>query len=111
MMMEFIVIWLAMGIITAVAANARGRSGLAWFFLGCLFSFFALLAVLVMPRVERQQQGGGTAPAAPTPLPSVLSTIPATSAAEEIEKLAQLRDRGILTDAEFQSRKERVLNA
>jgi hypothetical protein len=44
----FIVVWLGFAIVTALAASARGRSPIAWFFLGLLFAVFALIAVLVM---------------------------------------------------------------
>lgn len=44
----FIFIWLAFAVVTALAANARGRSAVAWFFIGLIFGIFALVAVLVM---------------------------------------------------------------
>jgi len=51
-----IFIWVAMAVITALAASARGRNPVAWFIWGALFSFFALLAVLVM---ENKKAGTG----------------------------------------------------
>lgn len=54
--MEFFIIYaLLFGGVTALAANARGRSGGAWFFLGVLFGVFALIAVLVM----KPEEGSG----------------------------------------------------
>lgn len=41
-------IWVAMAIVTGLAANARGRSFFIWLIWGAPFSVFALLAVLVM---------------------------------------------------------------
>ncbi len=58
--MEIFFIWLGIAIITAIAAEARGRDGGRWLILGCIFSIFALLAVLVMP----SRKGD---PNAPTP--------------------------------------------
>lgn len=49
--MEFVFVWLAVSVVTGLAAQARGRSFWAWFALGFGFSVFALLAVLVMARV------------------------------------------------------------
>lgn len=48
--MLFIFIWLAFAIVTAIAANARGRSPAAWFFIGLIFGIFGLIAVLVMEK-------------------------------------------------------------
>jgi hypothetical protein len=52
--MGFVIIWVAFGIVTALAANARGRSGLAWFFIGCVGGIFALVAVLVMENLKNK---------------------------------------------------------
>ncbi len=51
--MVFLFVWLAFAVITAIAANSRGRSGLAWLFLGTLFGVFALIAVLVMEPLDK----------------------------------------------------------
>lgn len=50
--MELLIIWLGFAVVTALAAASRGRSAFGWFLLGCVFGIFALLAVLVMERVE-----------------------------------------------------------
>jgi len=50
--LAFLIIWVAFAIITALAANARGRSGLGWFILGAIFGLFALIAVLVMKDIS-----------------------------------------------------------
>jgi hypothetical protein len=105
--MGLFLFWLGMAFVTGIAASARGRSGGAWFCLGFLFSIFALIAVLVMPRLDPESKTT-VATNVPAPLPATTS---ATSVAEEIEKLAQLRDKGILTDAEFQARKGVVLKS
>jgi glycerol uptake facilitator-like aquaporin len=44
----FIFIWLAFGVVTALAAMGRGRNPWAWLAIGCLFGIFGLIAVLVM---------------------------------------------------------------
>lgn len=48
------------GVITAVVAQLRGRSGPGWFLLGTLFPAVALLVVAVLPAVTAET-------AAPTP--------------------------------------------
>lgn len=48
--MEILVVWIALGIVTALAAQARGRSFFGWLIIGCLTGIFGLIAVLVMNR-------------------------------------------------------------
>lgn len=43
-----IFIWLAFGLVTALAAGARGRNPILWGLIGCVGGVFALIAVLVM---------------------------------------------------------------
>ena len=50
--MEFIVIWLIFGIICAVVASGKGKSGCLWFFLGVLLGPIGLIIILVMPSDE-----------------------------------------------------------
>jgi len=50
--MALIIIWIGFGIVTALAASARGRSFFGWLVIGCLTGVFGLIAVLVMNRVE-----------------------------------------------------------
>jgi hypothetical protein len=45
---EILAIWFAVAIVTAIAAGARGRSPIGWFFIGLLCSFMGLITVLVM---------------------------------------------------------------
>lgn len=49
----FWAIWLGFAIVTALAANARGRNPLAWFGIGFIGGVFALIAVLVMEPQNR----------------------------------------------------------
>ena len=47
---------LVFGGICAVIANARGRSGVAWFFIGFFFSCLALIILLCLPDLKQQQE-------------------------------------------------------
>jgi hypothetical protein len=49
----FVVYCVLFGGVTALAANARGRSAGAWFVIGLLFGVFGLVAVLVMKDESR----------------------------------------------------------
>ncbi|MCI0637093.1 MAG: PH domain-containing protein [Actinobacteria bacterium] len=55
---------------------------------------------------ERMFRGGR---AAEQPAPPPASTPAAPSTTGELERLAELRDRGVLTEAEFQNQKKKVL--
>lgn len=45
-------IWVAFGIITALAAAARGRNFLGWLLVGLVTGIFGLIAVLVMENLK-----------------------------------------------------------
>lgn len=48
--MEFVLLlWLLSGVICAVVASQKGRSGAGWFFIGCLLGIFGLIWILVLP--------------------------------------------------------------
>ena len=56
--MGFVIIcWIIMGVLCALIALAKGRSGLGWFLLGCLFGPLALLFAAAMsaaPRIQHE---------------------------------------------------------
>jgi hypothetical protein len=43
-----VVIWIAFGVVTALAAKARGRDPVVWLFIGAIGGLFGLIAVLLM---------------------------------------------------------------
>ena len=47
-MAMLITIWLSFAVVTALAAHARGRGPVPWFFIGLVAGVFGLIAVLVM---------------------------------------------------------------
>lgn len=46
--MEFVLIWAAFAVVTALAASSRGRNPVVWLAIGAVFGVFGLIAVLVM---------------------------------------------------------------
>lgn len=48
-------------------------------------------------------------PAAPAALPPAAPTSPAASVLDQLTQLGQLRDAGVLTQAEFEAQKQRIL--
>ena len=53
---------------------------------------------------QQQQQYAEPAPAAPAP-----AAAPEVDPLEQLKKLGELRDAGVLTDAEFEVQKEKIL--
>ncbi len=49
-------IMIAFGAVCSMIANGRGRSGLIWFFVGFIFTCFALIILLVLPNLELEEQ-------------------------------------------------------
>jgi hypothetical protein len=118
--MELIFIWLILAVVLAIVADSRGRSALGFFLLSVLLSpVIALIVLLVGPNKkteaaeeqrrredhERQLESikalhrGGS---------GIGST---TSVADELTKLAALREKGLLTDSEFNTQKAALLSA
>src|SRR5690606_18359053 len=60
------------------------------------------------PERKNAQERQEPAAAAPSPAPP-LTTL-AVSVADELQKLGELRDRGILTEDEYQAQKAKALN-
>ncbi len=76
------------------------------------------LIAMVVYFIMRDTDGTvpGTAPPAPNPQPRAVPVVAAPSvpvgaadAADQLDRLADLRDRGVLTDDEFQREKDKLL--
>ena len=48
--MEILFIWLLFGIVSAVVATTKGRSGCGWFIIGILLGPFGFILALVVPK-------------------------------------------------------------
>jgi putative oligomerization/nucleic acid binding protein len=99
---EIVVVWLALCVLVGIVANNKGHNGLTWGVLAVLISpLIAGIIVLVMrPGTEgrrAQEQGWVTA------------AIGGGSVADEIGKLAALREAGHLTTEEFDRQKAALL--
>ena len=51
-----LLVWVLFGVICAAIANTRGRSAVAWFFIGLFLQVIALILVLVLPNLRLQQE-------------------------------------------------------
>jgi uncharacterized membrane protein YhdT len=55
-LMEFLIAWLIFAFVVAIAAGARGRSGIGWFLLSAVLSpLVGLILVLVLPNLRHEQ--------------------------------------------------------
>lgn len=105
--MMVVIVWfvvaLVFAFISAGMANSRGRSGGLWGILGFFFGIFTVLILAIIgndtsSRASNMQVGY-----------QPVSTPPA-SKFDEIAKLKALLDSGVLTQAEFDIQKAKLLS-
>ena len=135
--MEFIVFaWFAMCLGVAMLAESRGRSAIGYFALSFFFSpILALIIVLLKTNLneeaaaqaerireeerresdlrrehERQLESLRTLVRAPFAQNNTSNKLQPTSLVDDLTKLAQLRDQGILTPEEFAQQKQIILS-
>jgi hypothetical protein len=95
----FIVVWIVIGgifaLICSSMANARGRSGGLW---GVLGFFLGLIAVLILAIIGNAQTNS-----------VAIAYVPQGSHLDELAKLKSLLDSGVLSQAEFEAQKRKLL--
>ena len=47
-----LLVWIVMGIMTAVIAGAKNRNWFGWLLIGLLFGIFGLILIACMPKLE-----------------------------------------------------------
>lgn len=131
----FFIMWLVFAIGVGLLANSRGRNGFGFFLLSVLLSPLVGLIVVLVIRDEnvareneqRQQReaemrlaevkalaaaasrGAADSPAQ-APAPQAAAAAAPISVADELTKLSALRDKGLLTDEEFNHQRRVLLN-
>jgi len=118
-------IWAVCAVACYKIAEHKGRSARTWGVLGAFCGVFALVAIALLPSKISSplvQQGLQPPQVFKNPFPNVFpnlkmkfpkigqQTPPVLDIATHIRELAQLRDDGIITDAEFQDKKTKLLN-
>ena len=98
----FLVIWVLIDVFRNDKISGWGKAG--W---TVLVVFVPLIGVLIYTAVHgremtERQLGGG-------PVGQDMQDSYATSTSSELSKLADLHDRGVITDAEFQREKQKIL--
>lgn len=117
------VIWFGLAAGVGFLADSRGRSGFGFFLLSAVLSpLLGLIIVLVMSntrldeakaedqrREHERQLESIRAIAAPAAQSANQAAAAATSVADELIKLGQLKEKGLLTEDEFAVQKARLL--
>jgi hypothetical protein len=110
---EFLIVWLVLALVVAAVADVRGRSAFGFFMLSVLLSPLIGLVVLLAGRNLAQEQRDEAKRQAQQQHELTLLRghgAPTASRADELEKLISLKERGALTDEEFQAEKARLLS-
>ena len=88
------------GFITKSINESRGGEGGFWW--GCLLGVIGIIIVAVRPMDGNNSNQSNSAP-------SRQYSAPVTSAADELKKYKELLDQGIITEEEYQKKKEQLL--
>jgi hypothetical protein len=98
--LSLVISWFVFAAVIGYAAGARGHTAISWFLFAVLFSpLLAGLALALLPnkRQEKRMEAAARQPA------SVVGV------ADELAKLASLRDGGVITEEEFQRQRALLL--
>lgn len=119
--MGFFFGWLILAILVGAFGSSRGRSGFGWFLIAVLLSpLIGWLILLVIPDLRReearreadqQRQREHQEQLSAIKTARAVAATPAASVADDLTKLANLLERGLLTEAEFQAQKAALLGA
>ncbi|AKD04369.1 NINE protein [Pontibacter korlensis] len=84
-----------------------------WTLIPAFIAIIDIIRFLLMSNAEFDRKYNIVVAAVPSPSPVVLNRIPKTSmeAMDELEKLYELKEKGILTEGEFTKRKEKMLQS
>lgn len=110
--MELVIAWLVLAVLVGVFADSRGRSGIAWVLFSTILSpLIGFVVVLVMPDLRKAATDAADRRADRADhLAAVKSAhAPTVGVADELLRLDDLRRRGLLTDAQFEAQKSKLL--
>lgn len=100
-----LIIAAGLGFIPANIAKKKGYSFGLWWFYGWMLFIVAIIHVSLIPDKNAQQTPIHSASSIPYCPPSVSGQ----SAADELKKYKELNDQGVITEEEFQAKKEQLL--
>jgi hypothetical protein len=111
----YLIVGLLGGAAAAAIAVSRNRNPAAWFAIGFVLPLIGMIVVLVLPdETGIERRSGSSLPsrieyAAPSPIPRSAKTPEDKSPVAQLERLAALRERGALTETEFDEKKRILL--
>jgi len=94
--MELLLFWIIMGVVVGIIANSKGKSFFPWFFYGLMIWPVALTHIIVTKSENRE----AAAPAAQETQ---------SDPVDKLAKLAELKEKGVITEEEFQEQKRKLL--
>lgn len=101
--------WVALALIVGWAANQRGRSGPAWFLIALFTLPIAVVALALAPVVGPPKKDDyRTYVREPVYVEPEAPVLPKPDYAQVIGNLADLRDRGAITEAEFVAKRDEL---
>lgn len=105
-------IWLLITVYSDIfrSDDLSGVAKAAWVVFVLLLPYIGVLAYLIVRGSKMQERRMREAAAADAAVKDYIRDVSGTtSAADELVKLADLRDRGVITDAEFEAQKAKLL--
>jgi hypothetical protein len=103
----FLVFWVALSIFRSQDLSGWGKAG--WLILVIVLPFIGVFAYLIV-RGSRMAREQAEVPYSPqNEAYRAYDRFESRGSADELSKLADLRDRGVITDAEFQKGKTQLL--
>ena len=105
-------IWAVIGVISDVfrSPDLGGASKGAWVLLIIVIPWLGVLSYLVVHGKGMQERNMQALADAGDRQRAYIQNVAGTSTADELSKLAELKDKNVITDAEFEAQKSRLLS-
>lgn len=95
--MELLFFWIIMGVVVGIIANSKGKSFFPWFLYGVLIWPVALTHIIVTKSENQEATEAAT------------SQETQGDPVDKLAKLAELKEKGVITEEEFQEQKKKLL--
>ena len=105
-------IWVVIGVISDVF-RSRDLSGLSkgiWVMFIIVIPWLGVLSYVVIRGKGMQERNMQAVADAGERQRAYIQSVAGTSTADELSKLAELKDKGVITDSEFEAQKARLLS-
>ena len=105
-------IWAVIGVISDVfrSPDLGGASKGIWVLLIIVIPWLGVLSYLVIHGKGMQERNMQTLAEAGDRQRAYIQSVAGTPTADELSKLAELKDKNVITDAEFEAQKSRLLS-